>query len=83
MDGVLTLNKEKMCLQFAFNEPQKIKSIKDDAVLYAVFDSISLAVSSFDKEKVLMALSGADVKASFDMPEDLVPVEPEAIAGYQ
>lgn len=82
LDGVLALNKEKMCLQFTFDEPQQIKAIKNDAVLYAVFDSINLAVESFDKEKVLLALAGTDVRTSFDMPEELVPVEPEAIAGY-
>ena len=81
--GVLLLDKEKMKLIFNFDEPQRVSSLEDD-VIFAVFDSLELAVSNFGKETVLQALNGVEVQTSLELPEKLQVVEqPEALPGYQ
>ncbi|SCG86920.1 hypothetical protein MCBB_PMCBBP0010 (plasmid) [Methanobacterium congolense] len=81
--GVLLLDKEKMKLIFNFDEPQQVNSLEDD-VIFAVFDSLELAVSNFGKETVLQALNGVEVPTSLELPEKLQVVEQmEALPGYQ
>ena len=80
--GVLLLDKEKMKLIFNFDEPQRVNSLEDD-VIFAVFDSLELAVSNFGKETVLQALNGVEVQTSLELPKKLQVVEPEALPGYQ
>jgi len=80
--GVLLLDKEKMKLIFNFDEPQRVNSLEDD-VIFAVFDSLELAVSNFGKETVLQALTGVEVQTSLELPKKLQVVEPEALPGYQ
>lgn len=81
--GVLLLDKEKMKLIFNFDEPQRVNSLEDD-VIFAVFDSLELAVSNFGKETVLQALNGVEVQTSLELPEKLQVVEQmEALPGYQ
>lgn len=81
--GVLLLDKEKMKLIFNFDEPQRVSSLEDD-VIFAVFDSLELAVSNFGKETVLQALNGVEVQTSLELPEKLQVVEQmEALPGYQ
>ncbi|MBP2045299.1 hypothetical protein [Methanobacterium aggregans] len=79
--GILVLDEEQMKLQFNFSEPQKVKSIEDD-VIYAIFDSIELAVANFGKENVLQALQGKAVETSIELPEKLEQIEPGEIPGY-
>ncbi len=81
--GVLLLDKEKMKLIFNFDEPQRVNSLEDD-VIFAVFDSLELAVSNFGKETVLQALNGVEVQTSLELPKKLQVVEQmEALPGYQ
>lgn len=72
-----------MKLIFNFDEPQRVNSLEDD-VIFAVFDSLELAVSNFGKETVLQALNGVEVPTSLELPEKLQVVEQmEALPGYQ
>ena len=81
--GVLLLDTEKMKLIFNFDEPQRVNTLEDD-VIFAVFDSLELAVSNFGKETVLQALNGVEVPTSLELPEKLQVVEQmEALPGYQ
>jgi|GEM_PF-7048485 len=79
--GILVLDEEQMKLQFNFSEPQKVKSIEDD-VIYAIFDSIELAVVNFGKKNVLSALQGKAVETSLELSEKLEQIEPGEIPGY-
>jgi hypothetical protein len=80
--GVLLLDEEKMKLVFNFSKPQRVNSLEDD-VIFAVFDSLELAVANFGKETVLQALTGVEVQTSLELPKKLQVVEPEALPGYQ
>lgn len=79
--GILVLDKKQMKLQFNFSEPQRVKSIEND-VIYAIFDSIELAVSNFGKENVLKAMKGHEVETSLELSEKLEQIEPGEIPGY-
>lgn len=79
--GVLVLDEEKMKLKFNFNEPEKVEFIEDD-VIFAIFDSIDLAVANFGKENVLKAMKGYEVETSLELPERLEEGEPEEVPGY-
>lgn len=69
-----------MKLKFNFSEPHKVKAIDDD-VIFAIFDSLELAVANFGKKNVLRALKGHEVETSLELPEKLKS-EPEEVPGY-